>query len=579
MKSLLKYFKNYVKESIFAPLFKMLEASFELTVPLVVAAIIDKGIANMDKPLIYKLLFVLIGLALVGFVSACTAQFFAAKAAIGFSKEVRSDLFRHINTLSYADIDKLGTSTLITRLTADVNQMQTAVNLFLRLFLRSPFIVFGAVIMAFTVDTRVALIFAVSIPLIIAIVFGIMFGSVPIYKKVQKRLDSVLKITRENLSGVRVIRAFNHQQKEIEDFEEHSEELKKAQMFGGKISAFMNPITYVIVNVSIVLIIYAGGKQVNIGRLSQGDVVALINYMTQVLIEIVKLANLIINLTKSMASAGRISEVFEVKASLTDEGNKEILTQSDYTVEFENASVSYNNSAEKSLNSLNIKIPKGATVGIIGGTGSGKTTLVNTIPRFYDVSDGSVKVNGTDVRKYPLLQLRNMIGVVPQKPILVSGTVRDNLKWGKTDATDKEIISALEIAQAKDFVFEKDGGLDFEIQQGGKNLSGGQRQRLTIARALVKNPEILILDDSASALDFATDARLRRAIKNNTDNMTVFIVSQRFSTIKNADIIIVLDDGEVVGTGKHEELFESCEVYREICTSQLYAKEGVSANA
>jgi len=578
MKKLLKYLKNYIKESIFAPLFKMLEASFELTVPLVVAAIIDKGIANMDKPLVYKLLFVLIGLALVGFASACTAQYFAAKAAIGFSKELRSDLFRHINTLSYSDIDRLGTSTLITRLTADVNQTQTAVNLFLRLFLRSPFIVIGAVIMAFTVDTKAALIFAVSIPLLIAIVFGIMFGSVPIYKKVQKRLDAVLKITRENLSGVRVIRAFNHQQKEIEDFEEHSEELKKAQLFGGKISAFMNPITYVIVNVSILLIIWSGGKQVDAGRLSQGDVVALINYMTQVLIEIVKLANLIINLTKSMASASRISEVFEVKASLTDDGNTPVNSQSEYAVEFENVSVIYG-SAEKSLDSLNIKIPKGSTVGIIGGTGSGKTTLVNTIPRFYDVSEGAVKVNGTDVRKYPISQLRNMIGVVPQYAVLVSGTVRNNIKWGKTDATDDEILSALEIAQAKDFVLEKDGGLDAPIQQGGKNLSGGQRQRLTIARALVKKPEILILDDSASALDFATDARLRRAIKNNTDNMTVFIVSQRFSTIRNADIIIVLDDGDVVGIGKHDELFENCDVYREICTSQLYAKEEVSANA
>lgn len=578
MKKLLRYLKNYIKESVLAPLFKMLEASFELTVPLVVAVIIDKGIANSDKPLIYKMLIVLTALAIIGFVSACTAQYFAAKAAIGFGKELRSDLFRHINTLSYSDIDRLGTSTLITRLTADVNQTQTAVNLFLRLFLRSPFIVFGAVIMAFTVDTKVALIFAVSIPLLTAVVFGIMFGSVPIYKKVQKRLDTVLKITRENLSGVRVIRAFNHQEKEIEDFEDDSEELKKAQLFGGKISAFLNPVTYVIVNVSIVLIIYAGGKRVDTGRLTQGEVVSLINYMTQVLVEIVKLANLIINITKSMASASRISEVFDVKPSLTDDGNTEITGKSDYAVEFENAGVSYNGSGEKSLNALNIKIPKGATVGVIGGTGSGKTTLVNTIPRFYDVCEGVVKVNGTDVKKYPLSQLRSMIGVVPQNAVLFSGTVRDNIRWGKNDASDGEILRSLEIAQAKDFVLEA-GGLDYEIQQGGKNLSGGQKQRLTVARALVKNPEILILDDSASALDFATDARLRRALKNSTENMTVFIVSQRFSTIKNADIIIVLDDGEVVGTGRHDELYENCEVYREICTSQLYAKEGVSANA
>ena len=572
MKELIKYLRNYIKESILAPLFKMLEASFELFVPLVMAAIIDNGIKNSDKPYIFKMGMVLVGLAIVGFISALTAQYFSAKASVGFGKELRSDLYRHINTLSYSEIDKIGTSTLITRLTADINQLQTAVNLFLRLFLRSPFIVIGAVVMAFTVDAKTAIIFAVSIPLLAVVVFGIMFYSVPIYKKVQNRLDSVMRMTRENLSGVRVIRAFNHEQKEIEDFDKCSEELKEMQLYGGKISAYLNPITYVIVNLSIVLIIYVGGLRVDTGRLTQGEVISLINYMSQVLVELIKLSNLIINLTKAVACGNRIYDVFKIKPSIND-GNG-IKTEDDTAVEFDNVSATYMGSKEKSLDSLTLSVPRGSTVGIIGATGSGKTTLINLIPRFYDVSGGSLKVNGTDVRNYNVDELRKLVGVVPQKAALVSGSVRDNMKWGKPDATDEEINAALKTAQALDFVNEKDG-LDSKILQGGKNLSGGQIQRLTIARALVRKPEILILDDSSSALDFATDAALRRAIKSDTDNMTVFIVSQRFSTIKNADIIIVLDDGKVCGIGKHDELFENCDEYRDICLSQLSSKEAV----
>ena len=572
MKDLLKYLRHYVKESILAPLFKMLEASFELFVPLVIAAIIDTGIKNSDKPYIFKMVMVLVALAVVGFISALTAQYFAAKAAVGFGKELRSDLYRHINTLSYSEIDKIGTSTLITRLTADVNQMQTAVNLFLRLFLRSPFIVIGAVVMAFTVDPKTAVIFAVSIPLLAVVVFGIMFYSVPIYKKVQNRLDSVMRITRENLSGVRVIRAFNHEQQEIEDFDKYSGELKDMQLYGGRISAYLNPITYVIVNLSIVLIIYVGGLRVDTGRLTQGEVISLINYMSQVLVELIKLSNLIINLTKSVACGNRINDVFKLTPSVND-GNGE-KTEGEFAVEFDNVSAVYSGSKEKSLDSLTLSVPRGATVGVIGATGSGKTTLVNLIPRFYDVSEGAVRVNGTDVRNYSTEELRELVGVVPQKAALVSGTVRDNMKWGKPNATDDEINAALKIAQALDFVNEKEG-LDTKILQGGKNLSGGQIQRLTIARALVRKPDILILDDSSSALDFATDAALRKAIKSDTENMTVFIVSQRFSTIKNADMIVVLDDGKVCGIGKHDELFENCEEYRDICKSQLSSKEAV----
>ena len=575
MRSLLKYLKNYLKESILAPLFKMLEASFELLVPLVMTAIIDIGIANSDKSYIFKMVVVLFSLAAVGFISAVTAQYFAAKAAIGFGRELRSDLFRHINTLSYSEIDSIGTSTLITRLTADVNQVQTAVNLFLRLFLRSPFVVIGAMIMAFTIDVRTALIFAVTIPLLTAVVFGIMFGSVPIFKKVQSKLDAVLKSTRENLSGARVVRAFAREEQEKRDFDERTDELKKAQLKGGRITSFLNPVTYVIINTAIVLIIYVGGKRVDSGALSQGQVVALINYMSQILVELIKLANLTLNLTRSVASGSRISAVFAVEPSVTD-GAGVGQTGGEYAVEFNNVSAAYKGSGEKSLSGLNIKIPHGATVGIIGGTGSGKTTLVNLIPRFYDASEGEVRVNGADVRDYKLDELRSIVGVVPQYAELVSGTVAENVRWGKADATDEEVEEALRIAQADGFVREKDGGINYLLTRGGKNLSGGQRQRLTIARALVRRPEILILDDSASALDYATDAALRKAVKASSADMTVFIVSQRASTIRNADIIIVLDDGEVAGTGRHDELIKSCEVYREICLSQLSAREVAS---
>ena len=576
MRSLLKYLKNYLKESILAPLFKMLEASFELLVPLVMTAIIDIGIANSDKSYIFKMVVVLFSLAAVGFISAVTAQYFAAKAAIGFGRELRSDLFRHINTLSYSEIDSIGTSTLITRLTADVNQVQTAVNLFLRLFLRSPFVVIGAMIMAFTIDVRTALIFAVTIPLLTAVVFGIMFGSVPIFKKVQSKLDAVLKSTRENLSGARVVRAFAREEQEKRDFDERTDELKKAQLKGGRITSFLNPVTYVIINTAIVLIIYVGGKRVDSGALSQGQVVALINYMSQILVELIKLANLTLNLTRSVASGSRISAVFAVEPSVTDGAGVCETDEGEYAVEFKNVSAIYKGSNEKSLNGLNIKIPRGATVGIIGSTGSGKTTLVNLIPRFYDASEGEILVNGADVRDYKLDELRSIVGVVPQYAELVSGTVAENVRWGKADATDEEVEEALRIAQADGFVREKDGGINYLLTRGGKNLSGGQRQRLTIARALVRRPEILILDDSASALDYATDAALRKAVKASSADMTVFIVSQRASTIRNADIIIVLDDGEVAGTGRHDELIKSCEVYREICLSQLSAREVAS---
>lgn len=575
MKSLLKYLKNYSKESILAPLFKMLEASFELFVPLVMTAIIDVGIGNSDKSYICRMVIVLFSLAAVGFISAVTAQYFAAKAAIGFGRELRSDLFRHINTLSYSEIDSIGTSTLITRLTADVNQVQTAVNLFLRLFLRSPFVVIGAMIMAFTIDVRTALIFAVTIPLLTAVVFGIMFGSVPIFKKVQSKLDAVLKSTRENLSGARVVRAFAREEQEKKDFDGRTDELKKAQLTGGRITSFLNPVTYVLINTAIVLIIYVGGRRVDSGALTQGQVVALINYMSQILVELIKLANLTLNLTRSVASGGRISAVFAVEPSVTD-GSGTGETGGEYAVEFNNVSAAYKGSGEKSLSDLNIKIPHGATVGIIGGTGSGKTTLVNLIPRFYDASEGEVRVNGADVRDYKLDELRSMVGVVPQYAELVSGTVAENVRWGKADATDEEVEEALRVAQAAEFVREKDGGINYLLTRGGKNLSGGQRQRLTIARALVRRPEILILDDSASALDYATDAALRKAVKASSADMTVFIVSQRASAIRNADIIIVLDDGEVAGTGRHDELIKSCEVYREICLSQLSAQEVTS---
>lgn len=562
------------------PLFKMLEASFELFVPLVMANIIDTGIKNADQPYIWKMCGMLILLAAIGLTCSLTAQYFSAKAAVGFGTALRNDLFRHINSLSYREIDTIGTSTLITRMTSDINQVQSGVNLVLRLFLRSPFIVFGAMIMAFQVNVRAALIFVVAIPLLSIVVFGILLISMPLYKKVQKQLDRVLLTTRENLLGARVVRAFNRQQDEMKKFDEENSLLVNSQVFVGKISALMNPITYVIVNGATIILIWTGAWQVEGGIITQGAVVALVNYMSQILVELVKLANLIITISKSLACANRISAVFEETSSIEDKAdaavlaaNAEAAQEQPAKVEFASMDFAYAGSSENALSQISFQAMRGQTIGIIGGTGSGKSTLVNLIPRFYDATGGRVLVDGVNVKDMPLQALREKIGIVPQKAVLFKGTLRDNIRWGKPDATDEEIYHALEIAQARDFVDSKDEGLDLMIQQGGKNLSGGQKQRLTIARALVRNPEILVLDDSASALDFATDAALRKAIRENTKDMTVFLVSQRATTIKNADQILVLEDGNLVGRGTHKELLDTCEVYREICFSQLSEKE------
>ena len=580
MKKLLKYLKDYKLESVMGPLFKMLEASFELFVPLVMANIIDTGIKNADQPYIWKMCGMLILLAAIGLTCSLTAQYFSAKAAVGFGTALRNDLFRHINSLSYREIDTIGTSTLITRMTSDINQVQSGVNLVLRLFLRSPFIVFGAMIMAFQVNVRAALIFVVAIPLLSIVVFGILLISMPLYKKVQKQLDRVLLTTRENLLGARVVRAFNRQQDEMKKFDEENSLLVNSQVFVGKISALMNPITYVIVNGATIILIWTGAWQVEGGIITQGAVVALVNYMSQILVELVKLANLIITISKSLACANRISAVFEETSSIEDKAGAAVLAanagdaqEQPAKVEFASMDFAYAGSSENALSQIFFQAMRGQTIGIIGGTGSGKSTLVNLIPRFYDATGGRVLVDGVNVKDMPLQALREKIGIVPQKAVLFKGTLRDNIRWGKPDATDEEIYHALEIAQARDFVDSKDEGLDLMIQQGGKNLSGGQKQRLTIARALVRNPEILVLDDSASALDFATDAALRKAIRENTKDMTVFLVSQRATTIKNADQILVLDDGNLVGRGTHKELLDTCEVYREICFSQLSEKE------
>ena len=580
MKKLLKYLKDYKLESVMGPLFKMLEASFELFVPLVMANIIDTGIKNADQPYIWKMCGMLILLAAIGLTCSLTAQYFSAKAAVGFGTALRNDLFRHINSLSYRGIDTIGTSTLITRMTSDINQVQSGVNLVLRLFLRSPFIVFGAMIMAFQVNVRAALIFVVAIPLLSIVVFGILLISMPLYKKVQKQLDRVLLTTRENLLGARVVRAFNRQQDEMKKFDEENSLLVNSQVFVGKISALMNPVTYVIVNGATIILIWTGAWQVEGGIITQGAVVALVNYMSQILVELVKLANLIITISKSLACANRISAVFEETSSIEDKAgtvalaaNAEGAQEQPAKVEFASMDFAYAGSSENALSQISFRAMRGQTIGIIGGTGSGKSTLVNLIPRFYDATGGRVLVDGVNVKDMPLQALREKIGIVPQKAVLFKGTLRDNIRWGKPDATDEEIYHALEIAQARDFVDSKDEGLDLMIQQGGKNLSGGQKQRLTIARALVRNPEILVLDDSASALDFATDAALRKAIRENTKDMTVFLVSQRATTIKNADQILVLDDGNLVGRGTHKELLDTCEVYREICFSQLSEKE------
>lgn len=582
MKKLLNYLSAYKKEAVLAPLFKMLEASFELLVPLVMAQIIDTGIKNQDLAYILKMGAVLVLLGVIGLACSLTAQYFAARAAVGFGAGVRRDLFRHINRLSYSEIDAQGTATLITRMTSDVNQVQSGVNLTLRLFLRSPFIVFGAMIMAFTIDVKSALIFVAAILLLSLVVFGIMLISMPLYKRVQRQLDRVMQITRENLTGARVIRAFNREQDEIASFKEEGGLLIRFQIFVGRISALLNPVTYVIVNLAIVVLIYTGAGQVDSGRIPQGEVVALVNYMSQILVELIKLANLIISITKALACAGRISSVFEMESSIADPGEEKggqvkegenPSVSGTPRVSFQNVSFSYQGSKEESLSDISFDAAPGEIIGVIGGTGSGKSTLVNLIPRFYDVTKGQVLVNGTDVRAQSLSKLRGQIGVVPQKAVLFKGTIRDNMRWGKEDASDREIEEALETAQALEVVKSRENGLDAMIFQGGKNLSGGQRQRLTIARALVRKPQILILDDSSSALDFATDARLRKALRERTGGAAIFLVSQRASALRHADQILVLDDGRLAGKGKHEELLETCPVYREICLSQISGEE------
>ena len=586
MKKLLIYLRDYKKESVLGPLFKLLEASFELIVPLLVASMIDVGISGNDKGYIIRMCLIMAALGLIGLICAVTAQYFAAKAAVGFATKLRHGLFSHIQSLSFSQMDKEGTSTLITRMTSDINQVQSGVNLVLRLFLRSPFIVFGAMIMAFTVDVKAALIFVVVIPILSVIVFGIMLISIPMFKKVQGGLDKVLGITRENLTGVRVIRAFGEEEHEILKFDEETDRLKHLQEVAGRISALMNPLTYVVINGGLIVLIYTGALQVEAGILTQGQVVALVNYMSQILVELVKLANLIITVTKAFACGNRIQNIFEIPAgmetSATSTNTSSLEAQSGSsspetekgTVEFDHVSLRYYEGGEQALTDIHFKAKKGATIGVIGGTGSGKSSLVNLIPRFYDVEKGSVKVDGRDVREYPLAQLRDKIGVVMQKAVLFKGTIRENLLWGNENASDEDLWEAIKAAQAEEFVLQKRDKLDEMIEQEGRNLSGGQKQRLSIARALVKKPEILILDDSSSALDYATDAALRKSIKDLPGEITVFIVSQRASSMLHADTIIVLDDGDVAGMGTHEELLKGCEVYQEIYYSQFERKEG-----
>lgn len=586
MGKLLVYLRDYKKETVFAPLFKMLEATFELFVPLVMAAIIDQGIQGGNVPYVLHMGLLLIALGLIGLTCSITAQYFAAKAAVGFSTKLKHALFAHIQSLSFTEIDTLGTSTMITRMTSDINQVQNGVNMVLRLFLRSPFIVFGAMIMAFTIDVKAAFTFVVTIPLLSIVVFGIMMITMPMYKKVQADLDQVLSSTRENLTGARVIRAFNKEKEEIEKFEEKNQLLANMQLFVGRISALTNPVTYIIVNVATIVLLYTGAIRVDEGSITQGQVVALVNYMSQILIELVKLANLIITITKALACANRIGNVLELQSSMEwkqnvpeesgiqmNEGSRGktdrcMESAERYVVEFDHVHLTYAGAGAESLSDIDFKVKRGQTIGIIGGTGSGKSSLVNMIPRFYDASGGSVKIDGRDVRSYSMEELRRKIGIVLQKAVLFQGTIRENLLWGKKDATDEELWQALETAQAKEFVEQKTDKLDAGVAQAGRNLSGGQKQRLTIARALVGKPEILILDDSASALDYATDAALRQAIRNMEGDMTVFIVSQRASSIRYADQIIVLDDGEVAGLGTHQELLSNCKVYQEIYYSQ-----------
>ena len=570
MKQILKYLKAYKKECICAPLFKLLEASFELIVPLVMAAIIDNGITASDKLYIWKMGGVLVLLAAVGLVSSVTAQYFAAKAAVGFSTKLRHILFEKIESLSFSKMDTVGTSTLITRMTSDINQVQSGVNLVLRLFLRSPFIVFGAMAMAFTVNVRAAMVFVVTIPLLSIVVFSVMAASLPLYKKVQSSLDTVLSHTRENLEGTRVIRAFNKQNDEIDSFNRDNELLTNMQQVVGRISALTNPLTFIIINIATIAVIVSGGKQVYAGILTQGEVVALVNYMSQILVELIKLANLIVQVTKAVACGNRIADVLSIPSKLPEKNPKLIGARDGAPeVEFDHVCMTYEGAADETLTDISFTVQKGQTIEIIGGTGSGKSSLVNLIPKFYDATKGTIRIQGNDINDYDAVQLRDKIGVVMQKAVLFAGTIADNLRWGKNDATEEEMWKALDIAQATEVVKGKEGGLDYMIEQGGKNLSGGQKQRLTIARAVVKDPDILILDDSASALDFATDASLRAALKGMHGDKTIFIVSQRTSSIQFADNIIVLDDGQMVGFGPHEELLETCETYKEIYDSQF----------
>ena len=571
MKAFLAYLRQFKKEAVLAPLFKMLEASFELLIPLVVQQIVDVGIAHADRNYTVKMCLVMVALGVIGLVCAVTAQYFSARAAVGVATGLRHSLFTHLQTLSYGQMDKIGTSTMITRMTSDVNQIQNGVNMTLRLFLRSPFIVLGAMIMAFTVDVKGAVIFVVVIPLLSVVVFGIMMITIPLYKKVQEGLDRVLAVTRGNLTGVRVLRAFHKEQEETERFGEENESLTRMQLYVGKISAVMNPATYVIVNIGLVAVLWTGAGQVEKGLLTQGAVMALVNYMSQILVELIKLANLIITINKAMACANRVSDVLQTSTDMIGgSGNAEEIWKAPakYEVEFDEISLTYPGSAEKSLEGITLQVRPGQTVGIIGGTGSGKTSLIHLISRFYDVTEGQLRVHGVPVQEYDLRSLRSMIGMVPQKAVLFKGTIRDNLRMGKADATEEEMRRALEIAQAAEFVYSKPEGLDAPVSQGGKNLSGGQRQRLTIARALVKRPRILILDDSASALDYATDAALRRAIREMEEKPTLFLVSQRTASLMHADVILVLEDGEAVGLGTHEQLLTECSVYQEIYYSQ-----------
>jgi ATP-binding cassette subfamily B multidrug efflux pump len=568
MTKLFRYLKKYKKESILAPFFKLIEVAFELTVPLIVSKIIDVGIENGDKGYIVKRCLLLGLLGILGLCSTLVAQYFSAKASVGFATDIRHALFSHIGKLSYSQLDSLGAPTLITRLTGDINQVQTGTNLTLRLVLRSPFVVFGAVIMAFTVDAKSSLVFVVAVPALAAVVFAIMLVCIPMYRKVQQKLDGLLSKTRENLLGTRVVRAFCKEDEEIEDFDAKNKALTEMQTAVGRISAFMNPATFVLINLAIIALIYIGALRVDSGAISRGAVVALYNYMSQILVELIKLANLIISVTKAIACGNRIQSVLDIEPATVPgtvtEGDKKC----EYSVEFDGACLSYNGS-EESLHNIDLKIPRGSTVGVIGSTGSGKSSLVNLIPRFYDVTGGCVLVDGVDVRDYDTKALRSKIGVVSQKKALFSGSVRDNIRFGKQDATDEEIWQALETAQAKQMIEEKSGQLDFVLEQEGKNLSGGQRQRMTIARALVRKPEVLILDDAASALDYATGAALNKALRNTDFAPTVITVSQRVAAIRNADTIVVLDEGEIVGIGTNDELLRSCEVYREIFDSQL----------